>query len=176
MLVRFVRLQIGIWNPRYPTNVQNPPARILKSSAVMQIPLPESLNPACTCSYSYLLLTLWAKCYQLSLRCPCLSCQWISVFTSMRWISRISIFRQFISHTCTVFRYLGRNISHICWISGISWISCIPIFRRTYLIDMFKFDNWNFALNFDAPFGAYNEQAIRAVQEDPAALISGRYG
>jgi len=40
-------------------------------------------------------------------------------------ISWISIFRQWISYACRGFRYLGR------WISHIKWISWISTFRQT---------------------------------------------
>jgi len=53
----------------------------------------------------------------------------------------ILTFRHWISHKCTGFRYLGRWMSHICWISRIT------IFRRTDFINMFTFGNSNNACN-----------------------------
>jgi len=41
------------------------------------------------------------------------------------FVGGIWTFRQWISHNCTGFRYLGS--SHTCWISWISQISCMPI-------------------------------------------------
>ena len=80
--------------------------------------------------------------HQPSLHCHCLSCEWIWIFTvtGLEVDFVISTFTQCVSHTCTGFRYWGS--CGFRKLIRISWMSRIPIIRRTDLAFVLTFGFW----------------------------------